>query len=63
MSKCVTNCPYFPDMSIKDGDWVWDEILHVKKRKERKVFRCGYDNHIINWEVECPRGTHNDGED
>lgn len=61
MSKCITTCPYFPDMSLKDG-WIWDEELHVKRRKEPKVFRCGYDNHILDWEVDCPREVHNDKE-
>lgn len=58
--KCTPNCSYFPDMSIKEGEWVWDkEIPYVKRRKEPKEFRCGYDNHLIDWHIECPKKLNN----
>lgn len=58
MSKCNPKCPYFPDMSIKEGDWIYDKDKpYIKKRKNPKIFKCGYDDHPINWEIECPRDT------
>ena len=62
--KCTPNCPYFPDMSIKEGDWIWDSILpYIKRRREKKDFRCGYDNHLIDWQIDCPKKMHNTKEE
>jgi len=55
MSKCNPNCTYFPDMTVKPGEWDWDEeIPYIKRRIDKKVFRCGYDGHDIDWNIECP---------
>ena len=52
---CSPECPFFPDMSVQDSDWTYDEEKCYKVRKEPKEFLCLYDNHLINWKEECPR--------
>ena len=53
--QCFPTCMYFPDMTC--SHWEYDkEIPNVKRRVDGKVYRCGYDNHIItNWYTPCPR--------
>lgn len=54
--ECKINCPYFPDMFIKENDWECDkEKPYIKRRKEQKIFVCNYDGHPINWKTPCPR--------
>jgi len=59
---CSIKCPYFPNMDVLPGNWVWDEKMpNVKRRKTPKVFKCGYDGHNIDWNRKCPRKENKNG--
>ena len=53
-NKCVPNCPYFPDMSVRDVVPDKDHP-YINRRKEKRVFCCLYDMHPIDWNAKCPR--------
>ena len=53
--QCSPKCKFFPDMGC--SEWEYDkEIAYVKRRKEKREFRCVYDGHVItNWYTPCPK--------
>lgn len=56
VKKCHPDCPFFPDMSVESGEWVYDEKEpYIKRRKKQKVFKCIYDGHKIDWNLPCVR--------
>lgn len=55
-TKCDPRCIFFPDMSIRTTEEVeYDETLFCKRRKEPKIFKCGFDNKPIDWNRICPK--------
>ena len=53
---CTPDCPYFPDMSVKEEDWIYDEEKKYKVRKVSKTFKCLYDGEEIHWTRPCKWG-------
>ena len=53
--QCSTKCRFFPDMSC--SEWEYDkDIPYIKRRKDGKKFKCGYDGHVItSWYSPCPK--------
>lgn len=53
--QCQPNCLFFPDMTC--SEWEYDEDNHnIKRRKDKKKFKCIYDGHIItSWYAPCPK--------
>jgi len=48
-------CPYMPYMDIKHKEDITEDEYGVKHRKVPKIFKCLYDNHVLRWDVTCPR--------
>lgn len=51
--ECTPKCPYFPDMSLSEQDWIFDAEKNYKIRKKTKVFKCLYTGEPIDWHKKC----------